>query len=167
MATEPAANAETAPAPQKKRKLPLWLIIVIATVVLGAGAGGAMALHLFGSGAASDGKTKAPSGPPLYLPLKPFVVNFQAGQMVRFLQVTVEVMSHDPKAIGLLKQNDPMVRNNLLLLLGSQKATTLETEAGKQKLRTEVLAAIRNVAAENGGKPGRIEAVYFTSFVMQ
>ena len=166
MATEPA-DAETAPAPEKKRKLPLWMIIVIATVVLGAGVGGAMALHLFGSGAGSHGKLKGPSGPPIYLPLKPFVVNFQAGQMVRFLQVTVEVMSRDPKTIGLLRQNDPMVRNNLLLLLGSQKATTLETEAGKQKLRTEVLAAIRNVAAQNGGKPDRIEAVYFTSFVMQ
>ncbi len=165
MATEPAADTETTPAPEKRRKPPLWLIIVIATVVLGAG--GAMALHLSGSGAASHGKPQAPSGPPIYLPLKPFVVNFQAGQMVRFLQVTVEVMSRDPKAIGLLKQNDPMVRNSLLLLLGSQKSTTLETEAGKQKLRTEVLAAIRNVAAQNGGKPDRIEAVYFTSFVMQ
>jgi flagellar FliL protein len=165
MATAPAA--ETAPAPQKKRLPPLWLLIVMATVVLGAGVGGAMALHLFGSGAARHGSSKAPSGPPIYLPLKPFVVNFQAGQLVRFLQVTVEVASRDRKTIELLKQNDPMVRNSLLLLLGSQRASTLETEAGKQKLRAEVLAAIRKVAAQNGGRPARIEAVYFTSFVMQ
>ena len=163
MASEPAAET----APQEKRRLPLWLILVIATVVLGAGIGGAAALHLFGSGAAGGGKARVPSGPPIYLPLKPFVVNFQAGQPVHFLQVTVQVMSRDPKTIALLKQNDPMVRNSLLLLLGSQQATALATETGKQRLRAEVLAAIRKVAAQNGGRPARIEAVYFTSFVMQ
>lgn len=163
MATAPAA--ETAPA--KKRKLPLWLTIVLATVVLGTGVGGAMALHLFGSGAATHGKTRASSGPPIYLPLKPFVVNFQAGQLVRYLQLTVQVMSRDPKTIDLLKQNDPVVRNNLLLLLGGQQYSTLVTEKGKEQLRAAVLTAIRKVAAENGGKPDRVEAVYFTSFVMQ
>lgn len=165
MATAPATAAEADPAPQKKRSLPLWLIIAIATVVIGTGAGGVMALHLIGSGV--HGKGKAPSGPPIYLPLKPFVVNFQAGQGARYLQVTVQVMSRDPKTIALLKQNDPMVRNSLLLLLGGQQYKTLDTEAGKQKLRASVLAAIRKVAAENGGKPDRIDAVYFTSFVMQ
>ena len=167
MATPPAAAAEAVPAPEKKRSLPLWLIIAVATVVLGAGVGGAMALHLIGPGATAHGKAKAPSGPPIYLPLKPFVVNFQAGQLVRYLQVTVQVMSRDSKTIDLLKENDPMVRNNLLLLLAGQKAATLETEAGKEKLRAAVLTALRKVVAENGGKPGRVDAVYFTSFVMQ
>ena len=167
MATAPAAtDTDLAPAPETKRRLPLWLIIAIATVALGAATGGAMALHLFGSGAA-HGKAKTPAGPPIYLPLKPFVVNFQAGQMVRYLQVTVQVMSRDPRTIELLKQNDPRIRNDLLLLLGGQQYATLDTEAGKEQLRAQVLAAIRKVAAENGGKPQRIEAVYFTSFVMQ
>ena len=35
-------------------------------------------------------------GPPLYVALDPpFVVNFEAEQLVRFLQVTVQVMSRD------------------------------------------------------------------------
>lgn len=167
MATAPAdIPAEAAPAPAKKRSLPLWLIIVIGTVVVGGGVGGAMALHLFGS-RATHAKAKAPSGPPIYLPLKPFVVNFQAGQVVRYLQVSIQVMSRDPKTVALLKQNDPMIRNDLLLLLGGQQYTTLDTEAGKENLRAQVLGAIRKVAAQNGGKPGSVEAVYFTSFVMQ
>ncbi len=167
MATAPAdIPLETVPTPAKKRTLPLWLIIVIGTVVVGGGAGGAMALHLFGSSAA-HAKVKAPSGPPIYLPLKPFVVNFQAGQMVRYLQVSIQVMSRDPKTIALLTQNDPMIRNDLLLLLGGQQYTTLDTEAGKEALRAQVLGAIRKVTAQNGGKPGNVEAIYFTSFVMQ
>lgn len=170
MATAPAdVPADAAPAPaasDKKRKLPLWVILAIATVVIGAGVGGALALHLFGSSSA-HGKPQAPSGPPIYLPLKPFVVNFQAGQVVRYLQVSIQVMSRDPKTIGLLKQNDPMIRNDLLLLLGSQQYRALDTEAGKEQLRAQVLGVIRKVAVENGGKAGLVEAVYFTSFVMQ
>ena len=168
MATAPAETPnEAAAAPRNKRRLPLWLIIVIGIVVLGAAAGGALALHRPAHPGTAHARAKRPSGPPLYLPLKPFVVNFQAGQMVRYLQVSIQVMSRDPKTIQLLKQNDPMIRNNLLLLLGGQQYTTLDTEAGKQKLRAEVLAAIRKVAADNDGVPGRVAAVYFTSFVMQ
>ena len=167
MATAPAETPTEAAAPRKTRRFPLWLMMIIGIVVLGVAAGGALALHRPAHPGTAHARAKRPSGPPLYLPLKPFVVNFQAGQMVRYLQVSIQVMSRDPKTIQLLKQNDPMIRNDLLLLLGGQQYTTLDTEAGKQKLRAEVLAAIRRVASENGGVPGRVEAVYFTSFVMQ
>jgi flagellar FliL protein len=167
MATAPAtapADATAAP-PKKKRALPLWLIIAIAVVVLGAGAGGFMLLH--GAKAGAHGAHKAPSGPPHYLALKPFVVNFAPGQGVRYLQVSLQVMSRDPKTLALLQQNDPVVRNDLLLLLSNQRYATLETAAGKEKLRAEVLADIRKVVHDAGGHPGNIAAIYFTSFVMQ
>ena len=38
----------------------------------------------------------APSGPALYIGLDPpFVTNFEAEQLVRFLQITVQLMSRD------------------------------------------------------------------------
>ena len=67
----------------------------------------------------------------------------------------------------LLKTNDPVVRNDLLLLFGNQKYEVLATRDGKEKLRTEALAAVRQVVQGAGGKPDHIEQVYFTSFVMQ
>ncbi len=167
MANAPAAAAtEPSSTPQKKRAMPLWLIITIAAVVLGAGAGGFLLLH----GRAADGThgaRKAPSGPPHYLALKPFVVNFQSGQAVRYLQVSLQVMSRDPATLTLLKQNDPVVRNDLLLLLSNQRYATLDTEAGKQRLRAAVLADVRKVVSAAGGHPGHVDAIYFTSFVMQ
>ena len=109
-----------------------------------------------------------PSGPPLYLALDPaFVVNFQADQLVRFLQVSIEVMSRDQKTLDLLKNNDPVLRNDLLILLGNQKYSVISTPAGKEQLRAEALAAIRKDLAQAGGDPNKLEAVYFTSFVMQ
>jgi flagellar protein FliL len=166
----PAAAAGAAAAGAGKRRIP-WLIIGIAAAVLVVGLGAALGLrHSFSGSASSHSRTadRKPSGPPLYLPLDPpFVVNFQADQIVRFLQVSVEVMSRDPKTLELLKNNDPVVRNDLLILLANQKYAVLATPAGKQQLRADALAAIRKDLAQAGGDPGSVEAVYFTSFVMQ
>lgn len=168
-----ATATETAPADaaspeKKKRGMPLWLTIALATTLIGGGAGGAYLLMHSAASAGAHGKAaKHPSGPPHYLALKPFVVNFAANQQVRYLQVAMQVMSRDPKTLKLIQQNTPLVRNNLLLLLGSQKYTVLNTETGKQQLRAAVLAAVRKVVANAGGKASRVAAIYFTSFVMQ
>ncbi|MBW4053364.1 MAG: flagellar basal body protein FliL [Proteobacteria bacterium] len=152
-----------------KRRIP-WLIIIIGAAVLVAGIGGAL-VFLHGRSAAGHSKSAAahvPSGPPHYLALDPpFVVNFQADQLVRFLQVSVEVMSRDPATLKLLKANTPVLRNDLLILFGNQKYATLSTPAGKEQLRADALAVIRKDLAQAGGDPKRLAAVYFTSFVMQ
>jgi flagellar FliL protein len=59
------------------------------------------------------------------------------------------------------------VRNDLLLLLGGQHYDTISTREGKEKLRQQALDAVRRVVASAGGKADKVEAVYFTSFVMQ
>jgi len=76
-------------------------------------------------------------------------------------------MTRDPPTVELLKANDPAVRNDLLLLLGNQKSSVLGTRDGKEHLRADALAAIRHVIEGAGGKPDKVEAIYFTSFVMQ
>jgi flagellar FliL protein len=76
-------------------------------------------------------------------------------------------MSRDPGTIELLKANDPVVRNDLLLLFANQKYTVVSTREGKEALRSEALADVRKVLSTAGGHPERLEAVYFTSFVMQ
>jgi len=167
----PAAGAAGAATPAAgKRRLP-WLIIGIGAAVLIVGAGAALTLtHAFGGSAAGHSKAAPhkPAAPPIYLPLDPaFVVNFQADQIVRFLQVSVEVMSRDQKTLDLLKANDPVVRNDLLILFGNQKYATLATPAGKEQLRTDALGVLRKDVSQAGGDPKKVEAVYFTSFVMQ
>jgi len=76
-------------------------------------------------------------------------------------------MSRDQPTLDLLKANDPVVRNDLLLLFGNQKYATISTSAGKEKLRADALDTVRKVVAGAGGKPDLVEAIYFTSFVMQ
>jgi flagellar FliL protein len=170
MADVPVLNAaaDADAAPTKSRK---WLIIGVAAFVVLAGAGAA-AFLLTGNGNAHGKKAQAqhkePLAAPLYVGLDPpFVVNFDGEQLVRFLQITVQVMTRDPASVELLKANDPVVRNDLLLLFANQKYEVVATRAGKEKLRSDALTAIRQVVASAGGKPEHIEQVYFTSFVMQ
>ena len=164
MADATTATAQSA-APATKRKGKLFLLLGVALVVLAGGGAGAW---WWTSQKAPKPAAVAAPLPPQYLALDPpFVVNFEAEQMVRFLQVTVQLMSRDPHTIELLKSNDPVVRDQLLMLFGNQKYEVLSTREGKESLRKQALESVRNVIGSAGGRPERVEAVYFTSFVMQ
>jgi flagellar FliL protein len=162
-----AAAAPVTAAPARKKP---WLLIGIAGAVLlacgGTGAWLLLAHHSHKSTAAAA--PAPPSGPPLYVPLDPpFVANFQGDQQVRFLQITAQIMTHDPKTVEALKASDPIIRNDLLMLFSNQKATDLATNEGKEKLRAAALEAVRKVLSANDGKPEKVDTVLFTTFVMQ
>jgi flagellar FliL protein len=164
-----AAPGQDGAAPPKKGKLGL-ILTILAVLLLGGG--GAAAYFLLGQkdpkAVAAEKAKESAKLPPLYVALDPpFVVNFEAEQLVRFLQVTVQVMSRDPATVETIKANDPVVRNDLLLLLGNQNYATISSREGKEKLRQQALDAVRKVVANAGGKAEKVEAIYFTSFVMQ
>ena len=157
-AVEGEEGGEAAPKSKK-----LLFIIIAAVLVVGGGA----AYFLLG-GKKADAKVAAPVLPPIYVNLDPpFVVNFEAESMVRFLQVTVSVMTRDPHSEEVLKKNDPRIRNDLLMLLSNQHYDDISTREGKEKLRVASLQAVRAVVQTSGGEPDKIEDLYFTAFVMQ
>jgi flagellar FliL protein len=174
---------EDAPSGKKKSKLPL--IIIAAVVVLGGGGAGAWfalkpkaAAGAAASAAAAAAPEKekaepaekpgAKKGPPSFYKFDPaFVVNFGGEGSARYLQVTVEAMSRDSAIIDELKIDEPAVRNDLVMLFSSQDNATLMSADGKDKLRAATLDAIRKVLNAEGIKGNKIEAVYFTSFVIQ
>jgi flagellar FliL protein len=159
-AVEGEEGAEGAP---KSKKL---LFIIIAAVLLAGGAGAFFFLK--GGDAKAEAKKEAVILPPIYVNLDPpFVVNFEAEAAVRFLQVTVSVMTREAHIEEILKKNDPRIRNDLLMLLGNQKYDTISTREGKETLQANALEAVRAVVKSAGGEPEKIEALYFTAFVMQ
>lgn len=161
--------ADEAPAAPKKKSL---LIAIAAAVLLLGGAAGAAA-YMFGGRdeTASDAKQKkaqVPKGPAIYVKFDPpFVVNFEAKGVMRFLQVSIEVMTRDPATADVVKMHDPRLRNELLLLLGNQGYETISTREGKERLRAEALQAVIGVINSEGGEGKKVEQLYFTSFVMQ
>ncbi len=114
--------------------------------------------------AATEAEAK---GPALYLSLDPvFVANLPPGGSAKMLQIGIDVRVRDKNLLEFLTTNDPMIRNRLLNLFSTQDANKLSKRSGKEKLQSEVLEAIQEIVKQQGG-PGKVEAVFFTSFVMQ
>lgn len=108
-----------------------------------------------------------PSGPALYHGLDPaFIVNLQDERRLRFLQVSVELMTRDPESEKLIENNAPMLRNALLMLFSAQQLEAIETAEGKEALRESALQTVRDILLQESPEAS-VEAVYFTSFVVQ
>jgi flagellar FliL protein len=161
--------AKTAPNSSKK----LLIIIAAAVVVLGGGAGAWFAFAGKGGDAAKKKAEAEKAAHELKLPAQfvaldpPFVVNFGPGSSSRFLQIAVQLMTRDPHLVEFLDHNTPIIRNDLLLLFGNKQVEEVSSNEGKEALRAAALVAVRKIIAAEGEKPDGLEAVYFTSFVMQ
>lgn len=172
MSSDKAAVAAPAVAGGKQGGKMKWIIIA-AVLLLGGGAG-AFYFMQHGARSGKEGAAKAepqeaaPKAAPQYFKFEPaFVVNFGEPGNTRFLQVTVEAMSRDPKVVEAVKASEPVIRNDLVLLFSSQKYEELMTAEGKEGLRKKALDSIRKAIAAEGAKPETLEGVYFTSFVIQ
>jgi flagellar FliL protein len=111
---------------------------------------------------------EAPKAPAEFVEMDPpFVVNFEPGAAARFLQIAVQLKTRSPEMVEFLKHNTPVIRNDLLLLFGNKHVEDVSTLEGKEALRAAALEAVRHIISEEGGKPDELEAVLFTSFVMQ
>ena len=164
-AAPPADAADGADAPKKGKGK---LLLIIGVVVLLAGGGGGFWFWKSKQAAHAEPAKPEPPAPLQFHPIDPaFVVNFPSSAGARFLQLEVRIGSRAPETIEMLKANDPVIRNDLLLMYGSQDVASLQTREGKEKLRADTLAAVRKIVKAEGGKPESVEAVFFTSFVMQ
>jgi flagellar FliL protein len=166
------------------------LIMIIAGVLLLIGI--AVAVTLYFSGALTGGDSKdneAKDAKPeievkkaIYMKLSPaFVVNFEDSSTVSYMQLEIQAMAREQDALDLINEHMPVIRNNILLLLSTQKYEEISTAAGKEKLRGEILASIQKVLdeettaanpeaekdADKSTQSAKVAEVYFTSFIMQ
>jgi flagellar FliL protein len=98
----------------------------------------------------------------------PFIVNFneQSAGAVRYMQVKMKMMARDQAVIDAVKANMPAIKHELLLLLYSQKYDDLKSQQ-TQVLQQASLDAINTILQSETTLESRLEAVYFTSFIMQ
>jgi len=114
-----------------------------------------------GSEVAVEGEEQAEA---IFLSLRPeFTVNFRDGEKERYLMAALDVMARNKAVIKEVEKNMPVVRYQVLRVFGRQNKSIME-ETGKDKLVADILAAIQEVVKSPEGK---VEAVYFTSFVVQ
>lgn len=172
-----------------------WVIIIVAALVL-VGGGVTAALLLMGgdepteqqaemvadasTGAADEPATevkqekkkkkkkKKRKGTPNFLDMTPaFVVNLNDTESdVKFLQVSVSLMSFSKEDMDKVREYTPLIKNKLVLLFSEQKFNELRTKAGKEKLQAEALLTVQEALEEMTGSE-LIDALYITSIVGQ
>jgi len=167
---------------EEKKKSSRGLIFIVLGAVLGTLIAVFAALYFMGIVPAKDktagghGKgamersqdEQAEQKPTIYQALEPaFVANFKNNPDARLLQVEITVASTEQGILDAVKKHTPIIRNNLLLLLGGEDPAVLKTPAGKEALRGKVKDAIGKVVAEQTGKQAGVDEIYFTGFVMQ
>lgn len=173
MKADPKADtAAAAPAGSKKK---LIIMILAAVLVLGAGVGGGW---YFSQSSAAHGeeeapaketkkkKKKDPAVKPEYVPIEAFTVNLQPENGEQYLQVQFTLQVEGAEQATLVKDNMAIVRNRVLLLLSSKKASEINTVEGKQQLASEIQAAIVE-PFEKQGDEQEVSDVLFTSFIIQ
>lgn len=173
MKADPKADTAAAPSGSKKK---LIIMILAAVLVLGAGAG---AGWYFTQGSAAHGeeenapaketkkkKKKNPDAKPEYVPIESFTVNLQPENGEQYLQVQFTLQVAGPEQATLVKDNMAIVRNRMLLLLSSKKASEISTVEGKQQLATEIRTATTE-PFEKDGDEQEVSDVLFTSFIIQ
>ncbi|TAN70675.1 MAG: flagellar basal body protein FliL [Methylobacter sp.] len=151
-----------------KKSAKTLIIMIVAAVVLLAAGGGATFFLMKGEVSQSQ-PVEEPEIPveKLYFDMsKPLVVDFPQGSPVQHGRITVSILVEGAETIAVLKKNEPMIQNNLLMLVGAQDSSVLITREGKEMLRKAILdsviAVVKKMAAH-----GYVENIFFTSFVMQ
>jgi flagellar FliL protein len=157
---------------EKSGKSKLIIIIAVVAVLL-IGGGVAAYFLLFSGDEEETGETTEEvadeaaeeKGPAEYLALDPaFVVTLPGKPSL--LQVGVSVRFSGEGLADFISHNDPMIRHNLLNLLSTVDAKELKQRAAKEALQKKMLDELNRILKELQA-PGEVDALYFTSFVMQ
>jgi flagellar FliL protein len=154
------------------KKSPKKLIIMIVAALILVAAGGGVTFFLMkedsSKGENAEHVDEATGhAEKLYFDMsKPIVVDFPKGASVQHGRITVSMLVEGAETIAVLKKNEPMIRNNLLMLIGAQDPANLNTREGKELLGKAMLDNVTAVLVKMAGK-GKVNEIFFTSFVMQ
>jgi flagellar FliL protein len=147
-----------------------WFAIV-AVLILLAGGGAAAFYFLKHDSAkaekAAHSEEEAAELEKLYYDMsKPLTVNFPKDSPIQLAQISVSLMVAGEESVEAVKKHEPMIRNNLLMMLAAQNAGNLIAREEKEKLRAAMLQEVTDVLKKMTGK-GQVKELFFTSFVMQ
>lgn len=153
----------------KKTKIIMIAGIVVLLAVIGGGVYWWLTKDAVPADA-TEAAINAPKATPIYHEvIAPFIVNFseQSNNQVRYLQIKMKVMARDQATINLFALHEPALVHELLMLFYSQNYDELSTTEGTQALQQASLETINNFLKQQQDSIPGLEAVYFTSLVMQ
>jgi flagellar FliL protein len=147
----------------------LYFMGIIPPKDKAAAAGHAAAGHEQAGDEEQEGDAHGEEAKPIvYLPLKPaFAASFKNNPEARMVQIEITLGSTDEAILGAVEKHMPILRNNLLLILGGEDPSVLKTPEGKEALRAKIKDEIKKIVIEQTDKKVGVDEVFFTGFVMQ
>lgn len=161
-AKQEAQVTAIAVAKPKKKSWP-WKIVIALVMLAGGGAAAWVAVE---KPAATQDAAAPQEKPPVFVTLESFTVNLQPQNGDQYLQVGLVLKVAEAATADAVKLQMPEIRNRILLLLTSKKASEISTVEGKQRLSAEIKDQTRQSLASQKTQQGII-SVFFTSFVIQ
>ncbi len=127
-----------------------------------------LSLSLFSLPTWAEDDESAPPQALYYKFPEPITINFQrqSKKEMRLLQVKVALMSYDQDIINNASRNLPMLHDSLRTLFTEQTMESVSTVTGRKGIQSTALSTLKTNFKEETGKDS-LEAVYFTSFIMQ
>jgi flagellar FliL protein len=186
MAQEPAKAEVAVAVPNSKKKMIIIAAIILALIAAGGSAAFFMMqkkdnTHQSKGKTAEEGEESADedaeheeaanghSDPKMaltYVQFETFTVNLLPDPEDKFLQLDLTIEVRGVELAEKMKSQMPLLRNRVLLLLTSKKASDIATPEGKAQLSEELLAELKKPLTARG-KPVKVTQVLFTSFVIQ
>lgn len=165
---EEPAEVRAAPVKGGNKMIIIAGVIVLSAATIGGGLFFGLKSHNVTSVAEAGGEKKAEPAKkkvvPVIYPLEAFIVNIGDGSEMRYLKVKIE-LDTALTAENVKKEMDPYLaplRDSILVLLTTKTIQDIQEIAGKNRLREEILATVNRIMPA-----GKINAVYFTDFVVQ
>lgn len=89
----------------------------------------------------------------------------QAQGRQRYAQVHLSLEASDPAALAAAETHMPLIRSQLVMVLGNSEFNELQTPEGRSALAEQLLTTVNQVLEEEG-EPS-IKRVLFRNFVVQ
>ena len=103
-----------------------------------------------------------------YYTLDPeFITNFLSeGPTLGYVRVKVDLMVDNAADIELLKRHDPLLRDAINTLLGSQTLEEVKSQEGREKVRLKCKAKVEELLTKEEGRKV-IRDLLFTNYLYQ
>ncbi len=168
-ANEKTTEAST-PTPAKATFPIKWIVVGLLALIL-VGGGTFFALRYLSASnssssqentAAKAEKSEKEAKVGVMYSMEPFIVNLLDKGGKRYLKVKMELEVPGEKVAEELTRRKAQLRDTVLLLLTSKKFEDVNRLDGKFQLRNELIFRINQVL-----RTGKVQALYFTEFVVQ
>ena len=101
-----------------------------------------------------------------YVPLKPAIITNYQSKKLSYIKAEITLQVTGNPTVEAIDRHRPYIRHNLVMLFSRQEEASLTSADGKARLKEDALAAVVS-ALDSENEPTDIEAILFTSFIVE